>query len=527
MIFKAGEDSSYTLPLSGTLASHQTAGFITSHFNCVPSKLACPSFVVIDSSAALLNSVLSSFNVETVRSNLRRCFNTLNFAYNTSQLRDMTFVRLCCSHVMKVFSRSLNKIETSKDARRQITTLFAVLLNCHNVDGAFDLFEEIINIYADLYNNQSSQRLSLLLDQSNVDEFPVEPYLEEDEEEPHFLDEIDITADAIIHQSPFNVKACDRIPVLKQLIRNESTNKKPTNPLFSIEIVHLFYKWFAYIPLWSSIMTEFVDIYANDGKRISANNWEFGHGRISNASIESYFSVIKESVLMKKTRLKPDDFLLKVYRHTVSRLKANNFDVTQSSRCRKMVRGKSHSLNVKEPWSRKGRSKTKANRRAHYFDPSITQTTACKLTDTCSSNSSTHLAFNQSFGFSIKPSNPAELNSDEAFALECNSSSSSCSNFDGPLKSPKSMQSTLPTLMPYAESSETKTTGTEQNIRRSFRHRTPNSKYVDDYVCPIISPNLLSRILSPKRPLSSSNDTISANVTKKTSHHQGKKRKQC
>ncbi|CAF4600091.1 unnamed protein product, partial [Rotaria sp. Silwood2] len=160
---------------------------------------------------------------------------------------------------MKVFSRSLNKIETSKDAHRQITTLFAVLLNCHNVDGAFDLFEEIMNIYADPYNNQSSQRLSLLIDQSNVDEFPVEPYLEEDEEEPDFLDEIDITADAIIHQSPFNVKACDRIPVLKQLIRNESTNKKPTNPLFSIEIVHLFYKWFAYIPLWSSIMTEFVD----------------------------------------------------------------------------------------------------------------------------------------------------------------------------------------------------------------------------------------------------------------------------
>ncbi|CAF3030332.1 unnamed protein product [Rotaria sp. Silwood2] len=361
MIFKAGEDPSYTLPLSGTLVSHQTAGFITSHFNCVPSKLACPSFVVIDSSAALLNSVLSSFNVETVRSNLRRCFNTLNFAYNTSQLRDMTFVRLCCSHVMKVFSRSLNKIETSKDAHRQITTLFAVLLNCHNVDGAFDSFEEIINIYVDPYNNQSSQRLSLLIDQSNVDEFPVEPYLEEDEEEPDFLDEIDITADAIIHQSPFNVKACDRIPVLKQLIRNESTNKKPTNPLFSIEIVHLFYKWFAYIPLWSSIMTEFVDI------------------------------------------------------------------------------------------------------------------------DTCSSNSSTHLAFNQSFGFSIKPSNPAELNSDEAFALECNSSSSSCSNFDGPLKSPKTMQSTLPTLVPYAEPSETETTDTEQNIRRSFRHRTPNSKYVDDY----------------------------------------------
>ena len=35
------------------------------------------------------------------------------------------------------------------------------------------------------------------------------------DDETHFLDEIDITADAIIHQSPFNVKMFERIPFLK------------------------------------------------------------------------------------------------------------------------------------------------------------------------------------------------------------------------------------------------------------------------------------------------------------------------
>ena len=117
MVFKTGEDPCNTLPLSGALLCDQTAASITSYFNCVRSKLALrcktarPSFVVIDFSAALLNSVLSSFNVENTRNNLHRCFNTINFAYDTSQLRDMTFVRLCCAHVMKAFSRSLHKIE--------------------------------------------------------------------------------------------------------------------------------------------------------------------------------------------------------------------------------------------------------------------------------------------------------------------------------------------------------------------------------------------------------------------------------
>ena len=70
----------------------------------------------------------------------------------------MTFVRLCCAHVMKAFSRSLHKIETSTDARRQIMMLFAILLNSYNIDGIFDLYEEIMKVYGDPYNEQSAQK---------------------------------------------------------------------------------------------------------------------------------------------------------------------------------------------------------------------------------------------------------------------------------------------------------------------------------------------------------------------------------
>ena len=120
MVFKAGEDPSDVLPLSGALLCNQAACSISSYFNCVLSQLALrskntlPSFVVIDFSTIVLNSVLSSFNVETVRSYLRRCFHTLNFAYTAAESRDTTFVRLCCAHVMQAFSRSLCQIKLQK-----------------------------------------------------------------------------------------------------------------------------------------------------------------------------------------------------------------------------------------------------------------------------------------------------------------------------------------------------------------------------------------------------------------------------
>lgn len=262
------ENINSILPISGALLSDHTAGSITAYFNnfrgkvALLNKTARPSFVVIDFSPAILNSALASFNVETVHSHLRRCRNTLDGAYSKSQLKEMTFIRLCCAHVLKAFARSLHKLESSREARHKIMSLFVTLLNTNNVDGAFDLYQHILHIYADPYNENSSQQLGLLLSTNHSTDNDVEKYLDEkatEEEESHFLDEIDIGKEAIIHQSPFNVKACADIPVLNQIIRKEKLDKQATNQLYAPKIVQLFHKWFAYLPLWSCIMVDFID----------------------------------------------------------------------------------------------------------------------------------------------------------------------------------------------------------------------------------------------------------------------------
>jgi hypothetical protein len=269
MVFQ--DKNSSILPLSGSLLSDHTAASITSYFNFLQSKLAIrskaarPAFVIIDFSAALINSVLASFNVENIHSYLRRCYNTIDHVYDTKQLRNMTFLRLCCAHAMKAFSRSLFKLNVSKETHHHLMSFFAILLNSTEFEGAFDLYAHIIYIYGDPYSETSSEALTLLLSRSDLSEFDIKPFLEESDvqdDKPNkqdFLDETDITTDPIIHQSPFNIKACARIPPLRRIIEKQKLDTEPCNSLYSPKIIHLLYKWFAYIPLWSCIMTDFFE----------------------------------------------------------------------------------------------------------------------------------------------------------------------------------------------------------------------------------------------------------------------------
>ena len=103
------------------------------------------------------------------------------------------------------------------------------------------------------------------------------------------------------------------------------------------------------------------------------------YGRVSNALVESYFSIVKDSILKKKTRLRPMSFLMEMYLHTESRFKAEKFGVSQRSSSRKAKREKSHDLNVKEVWSKRGRSNSSPTRRGVYFNDEVSQTNAYKL----------------------------------------------------------------------------------------------------------------------------------------------------
>ncbi|CAF1144231.1 unnamed protein product [Didymodactylos carnosus] len=134
---------------------------------------------------------------------------------------------------MKAFSRSLFKLNVSKETHHHLMSLFAILLNSTELEGAFVLYAQIVYVYGDPYLDNSSDALASLLRKSDSCEFDIESYLQESDvkdDKPikqDFLDETDITMDPIIHQSLFIVKACDNIPYLRQIIQKEELHKEP------------------------------------------------------------------------------------------------------------------------------------------------------------------------------------------------------------------------------------------------------------------------------------------------------------
>ena len=70
---------------------------------------------------------------------------------------------------------------------------------------------------------------------------------------------------AIIHQSPFNVKARERLELLDRIINKIPLKDKPTNSLYSREIVLLFYKMVCLLTI--------VDRFVNRLQRKVCNNY--------------------------------------------------------------------------------------------------------------------------------------------------------------------------------------------------------------------------------------------------------------
>jgi len=186
------------------------------------------------------------------------------------QLRKITFVRLCAAHAMKAFSRSLNKMKINNEDRHNCMSLFAMMLNMCNLDQIFKLYSQIIEIYGNPYSTDAKNILARLLESNRLDGFDIDEIcgntdkneVEKEDGKPlEIIDDIYVSDEAIIYQSPFNIKTRERLELLDRIINKVHLKAEPTNSLYSREIVLLFYKWYAYLPLWTGLLTDYKGRY--------------------------------------------------------------------------------------------------------------------------------------------------------------------------------------------------------------------------------------------------------------------------
>jgi hypothetical protein len=318
VIFKDGTDCINTIPLAHALLTDHTVpsisyflGNLAHEIKEFKKKTILPSFFVIDFSAALMNSILQAFNEENINTHLNRCWNVLNRNYNSVQLRSLSFIHLCCSHVIHAIARSLNAAHIDKKIRRGVLHIFAFILCGNNLSQLCDILGLVIDIFGDPNEQNAEEKFEKMLSlELDIDEESVtmlshpKEILKEAKKKNDKLkivDEYFRSNSPIIHQSPFNIEAIRLYPNLKTLINNKSKFDKIINPLFSPALIRIFYRWWAYLPLWTGLLWNFEERYSNS---LQTNaSVIYNPVRHSNALIESYFRTLKQSILKNKLAL--------------------------------------------------------------------------------------------------------------------------------------------------------------------------------------------------------------------------------
>ena len=107
------------------------------------------------------------------------------------------------------------------------------------------------------------------------------------------------------------------------------------------------------------MLTEFEGRYSKGQTPLDIRAYE--QGRLTNAQVESYFGVLKDSVFERKTNLRPAEVIVSLYRSVQVQLKADKFGVSQNVKNRK---GKPKDMNVEEAW---GKKRAQKKQRSTYF----------------------------------------------------------------------------------------------------------------------------------------------------------------
>ncbi|CAF1135500.1 unnamed protein product [Adineta ricciae] len=358
LMFKDGDDFNDTIPVAHAI------------INQIRGTDVLPSFYIIDFSAALMNAIFEVFNVETVNTHLNRCWNVINGRYTAEELQSASFVHFCCCHAIHAFARNLTSAHINKKIRRGVLLIFVFLLCSNDIKQLYDIFGSLVDIFGDPNEQNAKQKFDQLVSfQFDIDEESMAELTDtekifeaakERKDELIVVDEYLRSSGPIIHYSPFNREAIRLYPTLTVLINKKLSKFKSTNPLYSPSLIRIFYRWWAYLPFWTGLLFNFKERYANDVKKTTSSR--FNPVRHSNALIESYFRTLKKSIFQNQVYSRPYLAINDLRRCINIQFKANEYNVTVSSKGRKR---KKREVSIAEQWDRKGKG---GKRRTAYLE---------------------------------------------------------------------------------------------------------------------------------------------------------------
>lgn len=319
------------------------------------SRSVRPVRIEVDFSWPLINSILLVFNAENMVKYLQKCWNTLYKTDANKDNSDYTVVHICAFHMMGIIKQKLSNIDADKKLKEFGKFCFALLQNSDCLDEATEIYASICKVMSSKVCCESVQ-ISLTSIKNKIAVLPDKLTVEDQELPPSAMshDEPDLsilTESSIKKSSPFEM----HFKKTKNLALSEITEEGIENDYWSPEILKVFEMYMYLYPVWSGSMLK-----------------REGITRDTNADVENWFGVVKNTILQKKKNINAGLFIRKL--HVQIKGRAAEFSLPMHS-----TKATEKNLeNLEEVW-RKTPQKGKGKKSKYFHSPKTIPTPRKKV----------------------------------------------------------------------------------------------------------------------------------------------------
>ncbi|XP_034064636.1 uncharacterized protein LOC117541546 isoform X2 [Gymnodraco acuticeps] len=330
--------------------------------------------VETDYSWALLQSVLLSFNKESIVSYLDRAFAICSKLKSWKEIKMLTVLHICSAHVLKAVAQSIGRRTADKGLKDFATFAFARLQNATSMTTALHIFRSLCTVLIGKHNSNA-----VLIHLKAMKDFIKEcriPNMEEGDklgDSPLTQEEDDEerrNAHTIVGRSPFTYEFRKVMEEVQgELEKEEVETPQDENPYFCPGIVDvLFDNYLGIFPLWSGLLLGNLKRYATDTEEDT-----FGQSktRDTNCHVERWFGIVKHSILKKQRRLRPATFIRKMYGSLQGRYREHIMAHHLSEQLLLKTLLPKDISQSKEGWAKRDGAKPRTSSSKYYTTPDI------------------------------------------------------------------------------------------------------------------------------------------------------------
>ncbi|XP_073730811.1 uncharacterized protein [Misgurnus anguillicaudatus] len=235
-----------------------------------------------------------------------------------------TVMHICAAHMVKTISQAMSKVTKDKGLHNFAVYCFALLQNCVCLEKAKSIFLQMCFVFLCEKStptvqagieNLTNHIKQIALD--DVDEIFLKAQLPEE-------DDIKVAKSTIIGRSKFTNEFGKVKEQAMDLIKEEESLSTMEDNFYNCEgiITVLTGQYLGLFPLWSGIFLGNMEKYASECKnQPNKNIQDFEKTRDTNSHVECWFGILKNTILQRKRKLRPADFISRLHSSLKGRYK--------------------------------------------------------------------------------------------------------------------------------------------------------------------------------------------------------------